>query len=432
MNSTIKIIIASLLLLLAACKKETDNPKPQEDPMLILSPTTNAITFGARAEESYIYRVTTNSPAWTAESDREWCIVAVDAEAGTFTVTALPNDASAAPEPASITVKAGEAPSLTISATQLGAEYELFISGEYTIGDDIKTEACYWKNGVREMLPYPAEVGDKSQSISIASSNGKVYIVGHIGGIACYWENGKFVKLPEYRSPYLTPLSIALDNGSVYVLSALCYWKDLEIVPLDESDLIPNSIAVSNGSVSVFGHLSKRYNAACWTNGQVYPLDLPVDLPADILTSQVRCATASDGSVYAGGYYSDVHGLEIPCYWKDGECTSFELPQDAKFGRVDAIFVDNGTVYAAGRCSGPNVIYNCYWVNGKRTDLESPFEILEYKMTGITAMGGKVYVSGYFGYNLEACYWIDGKRTDLPKEANMTGIRTSGIALVKK
>lgn len=47
-------------------------------------------------------------------------------------------------------------------------------------------------------------------------------------------------------------------------------------------------------------------------------------------------------------------------------------------------------------------------------------------------MGGKVYVSGYFGYNLDACYWIDGKRTDLPKEANMTGIRTSGIALVKK
>lgn len=428
MNSTIKIIATAALLLFAACNKNKDNPEPKGDPMLSISPTTNAITFGARAEESYIYRVTTNIPTWTAESDREWCIVAVDAEAGTFTVTAQPNDASAAPEPATITVKAGEAPPLTISATQSGAEYDLIISGECTIGDNIKPDACYWKNGVREMLPYPAEAGDYSQSISIASSNGKVYIVGHIGGIACYWENGKFVKLPEYRSPYLTPLSIALDNGSVYVLSARCYWKDLEIIPLDESDLIPNSIAVSNGSVSVFGHLRKRYNAACWTNGQVYPLDLP----ADISTSQVRCATASAGSVYAGGYYTDTHGLEIPCYWKDGACISFELPQDAKFGRVDAIFVDNGTVYAAGRCNGPNVIYTCYWVNGKRTDLESPSEMLEYNLTGIAAMGGKVYVSGHYGYNVAACYWIDGKRTDLPQEANMTGSGTSGIALVKK
>lgn len=421
-------IAAAALLLLAACNKNQDNPEPKGDPTLSISPAASAITFGARAKESYTYTVTTNSPTWTAESDREWCIVAVDAEAGTFTVTAQPNDASAAPEPATITVKAGEAPSLTISATQSGAEYDLIISGECTIGDNIKPDACYWKNGVREMLPYTAEAGDYSQSISIASSNGKVYIVGHIGGVACYWEDGKFVKLPEHGSPYLTPLAIALDNGSVYVLSNRCYWKDLEIVPLAESGIFLSTFAVSNGSVSIFGRKTDSRKAVCWTDDKEDFLDVP----ADVISSEVRCATGSAGSLYAGGYYTDAHGLEIPCYWKDGACTSFELPQDAKFGGVDAIFVDNGTVYAAGRCNGPNVIYTCYWVNGKRTDLESPSEKLEYNVTGIAAMGGKVYVSGHYGYNVAACYWIDGKRTDLPKEANMTGSGTSGIALVKK
>lgn len=425
MNKIVKIAAAALLLL-AACNK--DDLEPKSGPTLIISPAASAITFGARAQESYTYTVTTDSPAWTAESDRAWCIVAVDAEAGTFTVTAQPNDASAAPEPATITVGAGEAPPLTISATQSGAEYDLIISGECKIGDKFWPDACYWKNGVREMLPYPAEVGDFSQSISIASSNGKVYIAGEIAGVACYWEDGKFVKLPEYAYPLLSPLAIALDNGSVYVLSGRCYWKDLEIVPLAESGVFLSTFAVSNGSVSIFGRKIDSRKAVCWTDDKEDFLDVP----ADVTISEVLCATASAGSVYAGGYYTDAHGLEIPCYWKDGACISFELPQDAKFGRVDAIFVDNGTVYAAGRCNGPDAIYTCYWVNGKRTDLESPSEKLEYNVTGIVAMGGKVYVSGHYGYNVAACYWIDGKRTDLPKEANMTGSGTSGIALVKK
>lgn len=421
-------IAAAALLLLAACNKNKDNPEPKGDPMLSISPAASVITFGARAQESYTYTVTTNSPAWTVESDREWCIVAVDAEAGTFTVTALPNDASAAPEPATITVEAGEAPLLTISATQSGAEYDLIISGECKIGDKLWPDACYWKNGVREMLPYPAEVGNFSQSASIASSNGKVYIAGEIAGVTCYWEDGTFVKLPEYVYPLLSPLAIALDNGSVYVLSARCYWKDLEIVPLDASGVFLSTFAVSSGSVSIFGHKIDSRKAVCWTDDKEDFLDVP----ADVTISEVRCATASDGSVYAGGYYTDTRGLEIPCYWKDGACISFELPQDANFGRVDAIFVDNGTVYAAGRCNGPDAIYTCYWVNGKRTDLESPSEKLEYNVTGIVAMGGKVYVSGHYGHNEAACYWIDGKRTDLPQEANMTGSGTSGIALVKK
>lgn len=50
MNSTIKIIAAAALLLFAACNKAKDNPRPQDDPALSLSPTTNVITFGARAE----------------------------------------------------------------------------------------------------------------------------------------------------------------------------------------------------------------------------------------------------------------------------------------------------------------------------------------------------------------------------------------------
>lgn len=424
MNRMLKTVVA-IVLLLAGCDKDKE---PQGNHILSISPTTNAITFGARAEESYTYRVTTNSPEWTAEADREWCRVAVDAEAGTFTVTAQPNDASAAPEPATVTVKAGEATPLTITATQSGAKYDLYIAGKYMLENVYGNIGCYWKNSVREDLAYPSEAGTDSHCIRIATSNGKVYIAGCVSAIACYWEDGKYVKLPEHMSPYLTPLAIAVDNGSVYVLSNRCYWKDLEIIPLDDSDIIPEAIAVSNGSVSVVGHSSKHNKAACWKDGKV---DL-LDVPADVTISQVQCATASGGSVYAGGYYTDSHGLEIPCYWKDGACISFELPQDAQFGRVDAIFVDNGTVYAAGRCDGPNVIYTCYWVDGKRTDLEPPSEKLEYNVTGIAAMGGKVYVSGHYGYNVAACYWIDGKRTDLPKEANMTGIGTSGIALVKK
>lgn len=114
MHKILKIAAAALLLL-AACNKDKENPEPEGGPTLSISPAVSAITFGVRVEESYT--VTTDSPTWTAESDREWCRVALDDEAGTFTVTALPNDASAVPEPATITVKAGEAAPLTISVT---------------------------------------------------------------------------------------------------------------------------------------------------------------------------------------------------------------------------------------------------------------------------------------------------------------------------
>lgn len=424
-------LFTAAALLLTGCDKE--NNDPDADPFLGISPTTEAIHFGADAEESYTYKITTNRLTWMADCDQSWCRLRIDAGTNELTVTAVPNLAAVPSTSATITITSGDATPLTITATQDGAEYDLYISGSYT---DAGTEKpCYWKNSTRIDLPGVDETG-YGRATAMTVSNGKVYIAGRGQGTGCYWIDGVCHELTEY---YDTRCIVA-DNETVYVLAPNMLWKD---GVLDDSDFgrdfSPQAIAASDGTLYLAGRLHLEipmtgYSADIAACGK---LGTPNHLPTPVVSKEADayCVTASAGSVYVGGYYYDEDAnVERACFWKD---TQKATPLEAARGNSKVLFicVENETVYSAGynRVDGQKAL--CYWVNEKRMELQLPAGAKDPEVTGITAAGGTVYVSGLFrdeNYTACACYWVDGKPTTLAATEGVSDQSTSGIALVRK
>ncbi|MDR2890719.1 MAG: hypothetical protein LBV18_03835 [Alistipes sp.] len=111
--------------LTAACDPKNGNENENEnqtEATLTVGPDTDPIEFSAAATESFTFTVDTDQPSWDADSNREWCVVTVAEDGKSFTVTALPNTLTTAPEAAVITVTAGEATPVEIDAAQAAAE----------------------------------------------------------------------------------------------------------------------------------------------------------------------------------------------------------------------------------------------------------------------------------------------------------------------
>lgn len=428
----IQSLFLAAVLLLAGCNQNDNDP--DGEPVLSISPSTDAIAFSAEATESYTYSITTNQPLWLATSDQDWCVVTMDAYNNSFTVTALPNGADTPPPAAKITVSAGSENTLTITATQAAVtSYDVYVSGYYETAD-YNTYACYWKNGVRTNLPLP-EGSVSSLSSSIAVSGASVYMSGDLGGAGCYWKDGQRVDLPNpAESGPAGANSIAVEGTDVYTLGLQNYWKNTTAVDVKVRDFTPRTIAVGGGSVYITGQLylsilGRQANvAALWKDGSSKNLSTPVTSNE----SDALCAAFSGGSVYIGGYYR-AGNMNHPCYWKGEVCTQLtDVPAGADDCAVRAICIVNGTVYAAGTCEGGERSIACYWENGSRTELKLPDGAYNATVTGITVAGGKVCASGQYQDRTDkacACYWINGERTDLPKGSAESAYAT-GIALI--
>lgn len=425
-------LFTAVALLLTSCDKE--NHDPDAAPFLGISPTTQTIHFGTDAKESYTYKITTNRLKWMASCDRSWCNLHIDAGANTLTITANPNDKITSPAPATITITSGDAAPLTITATQDGATYDLYLSGYYQT--DNGTRACYWKNGTRVDLPVVDESPmDESRAITV--SNGSVYIAGRGEMSGCYWKDGVCTKLTEYYAVR----SIAVDNETVYVLGyGSLLWKDGVLQEVDwANDFTPYALTVTDGTLNVAGriHLEipvANYSAdlaACGTPQSPQHLSTPIVSAL----SDALCVTSSAGSVYVGGYYYDKDAnIERPCFWKDKQPTTLEVPKGANDSSVEAICVENGSVYSAGHCWVNERRTPVYWTNENYTELQCPSNATEAEITGIAAVSGTVYVSGIYRdekYIAHACYWVNGVVTTLPETPDSNQY-TSGIALMKK
>lgn len=425
------LCIALGALLLTGCKKDKDN----EPARLSVEPAPGEISFGAADTQTYTYRVTTNQPQWSVQSDREWCIVTPDYKGGTFTVSALENLSDTAPEAATITVSAGRAAPLTITATQqanpIVDDYDVYLAGYYDPLDGNEMP-CRWKNGVMEQLPLPAGTFS-GRFTSITAANGSVYICGTLDGLAAYyWKDNEYVSLPGYYSTR----SICVDNGSVYVLGADCYWKDATNIPLEASGFEGDAITLCDGDVYIGGRFTAgSHSAAYWTGGKAEPLEVF----SDEWPSSTGSAAASDGKVYFGGNCYDDKGMSYPCYWIDGTITTLELPQESRGGHVWSICVENSTVYATGYYIMEDVHFPCYWVDGKLKKLDLPVYWVDCISTGIAVADGAVYVGGWYDFEDEerndyyrVCYWKDGKRFDSEAMMGLNYLQVSGIALLKK
>lgn len=421
-------------LLLAACNEKEHNPDAQ--PSLAISPALETITFSSEGTESYTFEVTTNQPVWLPITDQEWCRVTMTPSTNTFTVTALPNYANTPSTPATITVTAGKAAPLTITATQEAAVYDLYLSGHYRTDNGMR--ACYWKNGTRVDLSVVDE-SQMNETRAITVSDGSVYIAGSGETQGYYWKDGVCTPLTEYYGVQ----SIAVDNDAVYVLGGggFLLWKNGVLQDIDWADgFTPYALTVTEGTLNFAGriHLEipiANYSAdlaACGTPQSPHQLSTPI--VSDF--SDAWCVTSSAGSVYVGGYYDDKDAkISRACFWRDKQPTTLEVPKGADDSSVKAICVENETVYSAGYCWSNERKMPIYWTNEKYTELPIPSDATEAEVTGIAAVSGTVYVSGIYydkDYQAHACYWVDGEVKTLPKIADSSEQFTSGIALVRK
>ncbi len=113
MKNFYRLTVCAAIMLLAACS-ENDG----DNSYLNVSPATETIAFSADAAETFSFTVETNQAAWNVDSNQSWCTATKTADGKGFVVTARPNGSTAAPEAAVITVTAGNASPVTITATQ--------------------------------------------------------------------------------------------------------------------------------------------------------------------------------------------------------------------------------------------------------------------------------------------------------------------------
>lgn len=113
------------LVLAVAC----DSKEEEKTPVLALS-VNDEIHFTQHApdEENVTVKVETNQASWSAASDQDWC--RIERQNAGFVVSAIPNVNTVEPPRATITVKAGKAPSKTLFATQEAALQYISVTPE--------------------------------------------------------------------------------------------------------------------------------------------------------------------------------------------------------------------------------------------------------------------------------------------------------------
>lgn len=150
-------MLATVMLAMAAC---TNKPEEQPAPSLGISPSAAPVSFPV-AGDTFSYTVTTNQDHWDVQSDKTWCKAEKNQDGTGFTVTALPNSLATAPEDATVTVSAGGAADITITASQAGAAPALSI-----------LPALY-------EIQFPAEPGNQKYDYTVACNESSWTVVSN-------------------------------------------------------------------------------------------------------------------------------------------------------------------------------------------------------------------------------------------------------------
>lgn len=126
----------------------------------------------------------------------------------------------------------------------------------------------------------------------------------------------------------------------------------------------PIAVAVSNGNVHIAGFDTPDYNRRVlyWKNGKIE--SILTDGSTDALA---YCICADGDDVYIGGYIQPAGNLNggVATIWKNGVPQS--LTDGQTVAKVNALYMDNGTLYAAGaeKVSGGRW-KGVLWANGAR------------------------------------------------------------------
>ncbi|MDR0815762.1 MAG: hypothetical protein LBN37_08450, partial [Bacteroidales bacterium] len=261
------IFLMSVAAVVSSCKDDKD-----ADPTLSLTPAGQTeVKFKADGspDGNAAFAVATNQASWKAESNKPWATVSKSADGKSFTVSAAPNTAYTAPDEATVTISAGTATPILISATQAAA-----LPSVYVAGSDGNV-ATVWKNGTAT----PLTDGTKdAEARSVYVSGTDVYTAGYEGNVAKVWINGTAQNLTD-----------------------------------GTKDAVANSVYVSGTDVYAAGsEHNNNYVATVWKNGTVLN-----NLTDGTKSAEANSVYVSGTDVYAAGYENNGNNY-VAKVWKNG------------------------------------------------------------------------------------------------------------------
>jgi len=272
----------------------------------------------------------------------------------------------------------------------------LSVSGDkiYVAGEVSQTEACYWENGVKNVLE--DDGGAYPQATDIFISGNDLFISGNfdlrrgtssdVYYTACYWENGNLVKITEDISADCEANSIYADSDYIYVAGRerintvsntyqVCYWKinrsngDVERVNLTDAVINTEAtgILVSGSDVYVSGRTN---GTACYWKNSEDAVEF-----ADFYRSNAISVIGSDIYVAVSG------GDEGVLFYKNGD--KVNLTDASQYGAVNSMFVLDNMVYAAGYITNASNPDGVIWKDGQSTGLIDHSSVLESEIIDI-------------------------------------------------
>lgn len=229
--------------------------------------------------------------------------------------------------------------------------------------------ACYWINKKR----YDLEVNGPtfpSVAYNLIVNSGIVFSVGIDNAEACFWFNQKKSSL-NINTPYCIFIDQISTSkhityiGGINLLGFACYWKDGEIIDLDNNGAASSevkSIYVIGNIVYSVGTLDGT-QACLWKNKEL------TILPDGFLA---RSVFVSNEDIYISGDYWDGPDIRA-CYWKNTKKISLPPSNLASpyESNGNSIFIYNDNVYIAGTDQNGGTQLGWYCINGKKNIIEN-------------------------------------------------------------
>jgi hypothetical protein len=250
-----------------------------------------------------------------------------------------------------------------IVGTGLDTAVSVFVSGgDVYVAGRKAGQSVVWKNGSTEAI-----AGAIS---SIFVSGGDVYVAGGRYNqsdqtqAAVLWVNGKPTHLAEsgfdpYGPSTTAALSVAVSDGVVYVAGKdggdAVLWVDGEPRRLGRG--AANSVCVSGGDVYVAGKLEGK--PTLWKNGSARTLGYSQSGQYEYPYNSARQVAASGGNAYVAGH-ADYYAM----LWTNGGAAA-RLSNGKTLECANAVAVAGGSVYAVGSAHMGLYQKSRLWLDGR-------------------------------------------------------------------